>query len=36
MDYSEIEIGKSLNVSRQAVNRAKNRALNKIRKYLAS
>jgi RNA polymerase sigma factor (sigma-70 family) len=36
MGYSENEIGKRLHISRQAVNRAKNRALNKLRKYLAS
>ncbi|WP_374956493.1 sigma factor-like helix-turn-helix DNA-binding protein [Orenia metallireducens] len=35
MGYSENEIGKRLHISRQAVNRAKNRALDRIRKYLA-
>jgi len=33
-DYSIEEIAKQLNISRQAVNQAKNRALNKIRKAL--
>lgn len=34
--YSEKEIGEKLNISRQAVNRAKNRALNKIRVHLTN
>ena len=33
-DYSIEEIAQQLNISRQAVNQAKNRALNKIRKAL--
>lgn len=33
-NYTDIEIGKKLNISRQAVNRIKNRALNNLRKSL--
>lgn len=33
-DYSDSQISKILNISRQAVNRTKNRAINNIRKYI--
>lgn len=33
---SETEIAKSLNITRQAVNRTKNKALNRLKKYLIS
>ena len=33
-DYSDVEIGLSLNITRQAVNRIKNRAIERLREYL--
>ena len=33
-NYSDVEISKIMNVSRQAVNRLKNRALNSLREYI--
>lgn len=33
-NYSDVDISKILNISRQSVNRAKNRALKNIRKYI--
>ena len=33
-DHSDIEIAKKLNITRQAVNRSKNRAIENLKKYL--